>query len=161
MTELEKLRRRARELKPEQDRKLCWLLNALPDLLSRHPRAPRVLVFTRYKHTLEYLQEELTERARKRSGLARLTVFTIHGEMTLRQRREVFRGFERAERAVCIATDCISEGLDLQRGCAELVHYELPWNPNRLEQRTVGSTATGSPSRRWESPRWCEKTSST
>jgi superfamily II DNA/RNA helicase len=36
---------------------------------------------------------------------------------------------------VLVATDCISEGLNLQRACAELIHYELPWNPNRLEQR--------------------------
>jgi len=47
----------------------------------------------------------------------------------------VFTAFELAGRAVLVATDCISEGVNLQRACAELVHYELPWNPNRLEQR--------------------------
>ncbi len=145
VTELEKLRRRVRQLAPLQDRKLSWLVNALPDLLSRHRRAPRMLVFTRYRHTLEYLQEALIAQARNRSALARLAVFAIHGDMTLQQRREVFRDFERTERAVCIATDCISEGLDLQRGCAELVHYELPWNPNRLEQRNGRIDRYGQP----------------
>ena len=47
----------------------------------------------------------------------------------------MFRAFERATPAVLIATDCISEGLNLQHACAEIIHYELPWNPNRLEQR--------------------------
>ena len=62
-------------------------------------------------------------------------VFAIHGGLNLAQRNEVFTAFELAERAVLVATDCISEGVNLQRACAELVHYELPWNPNRLEQR--------------------------
>ncbi|RME54160.1 MAG: helicase [Deltaproteobacteria bacterium] len=146
IAELEKLRRRARALDPAQDGKLAWLLAHLPGLLSRHPRAPRVLVFTRYKHTLEYLAAQLgRERGRKGAPLAGVEVFTIHGEMTLQQRREVFHAFERAGRAVCIATDCISEGLDLQRGCAELVHYELPWNPNRLEQRNGRIDRYGQP----------------
>ncbi len=146
IAELEKLRRRARALKPEQDRKLAWLLEHLPTLLARHARAPRLLVFTRYKHTLEYLAEELARAAkRKGSSIANLFVCTIHGEMTLQQRREVFTAFEQATPAVCIATDCISEGLDLQRGCAELVHYELPWNPNRLEQRNGRIDRYGQP----------------
>ncbi len=146
LAELEKLRRRARSLGPDKDRKLAWLLGKLPELLSRHERAPRVLIFTRYKHTLEYLDEEIAREAgRKGSPLEGLKVFTIHGDMTLQQRREVFHSFERAEPAVCIATDCISEGLDLQRGCAELVHYELPWNPNRLEQRNGRIDRYGQP----------------
>ena len=142
---LEKLLRRARAIRPGHDRKLGWLLEHLPDLLGRHPRAPRVLVFTRYKHTLEYLEAMLTAEAKKGAALRGLAVFTIHGEMTLKQRREVFGGFENADSAVCIATDCISEGLDLQRGCAELVHYELPWNPNRLEQRNGRIDRYGQP----------------
>jgi superfamily II DNA or RNA helicase len=146
IAEMEKLRRRARALRPEQDHKLAWLVGKLPELIARHPRAPRVLVFTRYKHTLDYLAEEIAREAgRKGSALSGLSVFTIHGKMTLQQRREVFRSFERAEPAVCVATDCISEGLDLQRGCAELVHYELPWNPNRLEQRNGRIDRYGQP----------------
>lgn len=62
-------------------------------------------------------------------------VLAIHGGLTLAERRVLFAELERAERAVLVATDCISEGLNLQHACAEVIHYELPWNPNRLEQR--------------------------
>ena len=62
-------------------------------------------------------------------------MFAIHGGLNLAQRNEVFAEFEQASPAVLVATDCISEGVNLQRACAELIHYELPWNPNRLEQR--------------------------
>ena len=60
---------------------------------------------------------------------ADLQVFSIHGQMTLRDRHETFACFERTQPSVLVATDCISEGLNLQRHCAELIHYELPWNP--------------------------------
>ncbi|MFQ5472979.1 MAG: helicase-related protein, partial [Dehalococcoidia bacterium] len=43
--------------------------------------------------------------------------------------------FERAGKAVLVATDAISEGINLQHVAAQIIHYELPWNPNRLEQR--------------------------
>ena len=36
---------------------------------------------------------------------------------------------------ILLATDAASEGLDLQNYCSKLVHYEIPWNPNRMEQR--------------------------
>ncbi|MBE9506639.1 MAG: SWF/SNF helicase family protein, partial [Chloroflexi bacterium] len=43
--------------------------------------------------------------------------------------------FERAKVGVLVATDAISEGINLQHAAAQVIHYELPWNPNRLEQR--------------------------
>ncbi len=36
---------------------------------------------------------------------------------------------------ILLATDAASEGIDLQNHCSRLIHYEIPWNPNRLEQR--------------------------
>lgn len=102
-------------------------------------KAKRVIVFTRYKDTLDYLVGNLAADAKstkKRKGrLDGVAVFNIHGEMTQAARREEFAAFEAAPQAVLVATDCISEGMNLQRACAALVHYELPWNPNRLEQR--------------------------
>ena len=41
----------------------------------------------------------------------------------------------KSERRLLIATDCLSEGINLQEGFNALLHYDLPWNPNRLEQR--------------------------
>lgn len=127
----------AEAVTPARDPKLQALLALVPQRLVKHPAAPRVLVFTKFKDTLDYLVRELG-RASAAKGKALpqgLQVFAIDGQMNLAQRRETFARFEAAAPAVLVATDCISEGLNLQRACAELVHYELPWNPNRLEQR--------------------------
>jgi hypothetical protein len=97
----------------------------LPDLLGR---SPRVIVFSRYKDTLDYLQDQLR-------GSADYEVFALHGDLSEGQRREEFAHFERSKRGILLATDVISEGVNLQHACSQVVHYELPWNPNRLEQR--------------------------
>ena len=127
----------AKAVTPAKDPKLQALLGLLPGQIAAHPNSPRVLVFTKYKDTLDYLVTNLTKAVGKsRNGLPEGTkVFAIHGGLNLAQRNEVFTEFEQASPAVLVATDCISEGVNLQRACAELVHYELPWNPNRLEQR--------------------------
>jgi SNF2 family DNA or RNA helicase len=118
----------ARKVTPAKDTKLKRLQELIPVRESRHPQARRVIVFTRYKDTLDYLEKHLTK-------LDGVQVFTISGELSQPERRLRLAEFERAERAVLIATDAISEGMNLQSAAAELVHYELPWNPNRLEQR--------------------------
>jgi superfamily II DNA or RNA helicase len=117
----------AARVKPAQDPKLKELRRLVPVRANAHPAGRRVIVFTRYKDTLDYLAKQL-----KLDGFA---LFTIYGELSAAQRREIFAAFAHAEPAVLIATDCISEGLNLQHAAAEIIHYELPWNPNRLEQR--------------------------
>ena len=77
----------------------------------------------------------LDEQIRRAPRYERTKVITIHGEMNDAQRREALRQFERAPLAVLVATDAISEGMNLQHYAAQVIHYELPWNPNRLEQR--------------------------
>lgn len=139
-TELRRLgeiRDLAKQVTAAKDPKLQALLTLLPERMAQHPNAPRVLVFTKYKDTLDYLVAHLEKAVGKpKAGLpADTEVLAIHGGMNLAQRNEVFTRFEKASPAVLIATDCISEGVNLQRACAELVHYELPWNPNRIEQR--------------------------
>jgi hypothetical protein len=118
----------AKKVTPAKDTKLKRLQELIPVRVNRHPEARRVIVFTRYKDTLEYLEKHL----KKLDGFQ---VFTIYGELSQPERRLRLAEFERAERGVLIATDAISEGMNLQSAAAELVHYELPWNPNRLEQR--------------------------
>ena len=49
--------------------------------------------------------------------------------------RRGWQSFQRLEKGILIATDCISEGINLQHMANQMIHYELPWNPNRLEQR--------------------------
>jgi superfamily II DNA or RNA helicase len=124
----------AQKVRPEQDRKLMTLLNkVLPELLSGvlGGPPPRVLLFTRYKDTLDYLKANI-EKHPKLDGVP---VFTLHGSMDEKARAEELSKFSRERKAVLIATDCIAEGVNLQYYCAQVVHYELPWNPNRLEQR--------------------------
>ncbi|CAN1505616.1 DEXDc_RapA domain containing protein [Mycobacteriaceae bacterium] len=134
---LEALRELASKVTAAKDPKLAALLALLPERMAAHPDAPRVLVFTKYKDTLDYLAANLNKAVGRASrGLPNGTkVFAIHGGLNLAQRNQIFSEFEQSRPAVLVATDCISEGVNLQRACAELVHYELPWNPNRLEQR--------------------------
>jgi hypothetical protein len=80
---------------------------------------------------MNYLAEQIGRDKR----YANTTALTIHGGLNERQRREVFLKFERAKVGVLVATDAISEGINLQHAAAQVIHYELPWNPNRLEQR--------------------------
>jgi len=120
---------KAKKVTSSRDNKLQKLLDVvLKDLLRQDPK---VVIFTRYVDTMEYLAEQI--------GAARqypdVTVLTIHGGLNEAQRRETFRAFERASKAVLVATDAISEGINLQHAAGQVIHYELPWNPNRLEQR--------------------------
>jgi superfamily II DNA or RNA helicase len=125
---LQNVLERAKGITPAKDSKLQRLLKKhLPELFRR---APKVIIFTRYKDTLDYLVREIS----KHVG-ADAQVLALHGDLSEAARRETFKAFEQAQRAILVATDVISEGLNLQHACSQIVHYELPWNPNRLEQR--------------------------
>ena len=85
----------------------------------------KLLVFTEHKDTLRYLEEKL-----RAWGYA---VGTIHGGMDLDARIEAERAF-RNETQIMVATEAAGEGINLQF-CSMMVNYDIPWNPNRLEQR--------------------------
>jgi superfamily II DNA or RNA helicase len=119
----------AKKVTPSRDNKLRQLLQTV--LPNRLREDPKVIVFTRYVDTLNYLEEQIGDERR----LSDVEVFTIYGSMSEQKRREIFRAFDRTEKAVLVATDAISEGINLQHAAGQIVHYELPWNPNRLEQR--------------------------
>jgi len=126
---LEEVLEKARKVTPRRDSKLEKLLDVV--LRDRLAADPKVVIFTRYVDTMNYLADQI----RRDKRYARVTVLTIHGGLNERQRREIFLEFEQAEVGVLVATDAISEGINLQHAAAQVVHYELPWNPNRLEQR--------------------------
>jgi ERCC4-related helicase len=129
LAQLEEVLAKAKKVTALRDSKLQKLLDVvLRDLLLLDPK---VVVFTRYVDTMDYLAEQIEGDER----YAKATVLTIHGGLNERQRREIFHAFERAEVGILVATDAISEGINLQHAAAQVVHYELPWNPNRLEQR--------------------------
>ena len=96
----------------------------------------RLIVFTEYKTTLDYLARRLRERF---PAERILTLFGSGGTegLDLRDRENVKAEFNDPASAVriLVATDAASEGLNLHRTARYLLHYDCPWNPSRLEQR--------------------------
>lgn len=93
-------------------------------------RRRKLIVFSEHRDTLNYL----TERIRTLIGKPEAVV-TIHGGMHREHRREAQERFlQDPDVAVLVATDAAGEGVNLQRAHL-LVNYDLPWNPNRIEQR--------------------------
>lgn len=127
-------RRRWRELArdwqalegPARDAKLAAAIGEVRDLLDRG-FAP--IVFCRYLPTAAYVAEAL------RDALPGVTVEAVTGELPDEVRREKVEALARARKRVLVATDCLSEGINLQDHFDAVLHYDLPWNPNRLEQR--------------------------
>jgi superfamily II DNA or RNA helicase len=108
------------------DPKLKKLTEQLQKLLSDgyHP-----VVFCRYIATAKYLGEQL---ATKFKGV---TVGVITGEATADERKQRADLLGEAQQRLLIATDCLSEGINLQHHFDAVVHYDLSWNPTRHEQR--------------------------
>lgn len=98
----------------------------------------RVIVFTEYGDTKRYLVELLSSAvAGTDEGEAR--ILTLHGGMGDEQREEVQRAFNSPPGdhpvRILVATDAAREGINLQGHCADLFHFDIPWNPARIEQR--------------------------
>jgi len=129
LDQLEAVLAKADKVTPKRDNKLRTLLDTVLYRMLAHD--PKAIIFTRYVDTMDYLAAQLA----REESYANAKVLTIHGGLNERQRQEVFLDFERAPKAVLVATDAISEGINLQHAAAQVIHYELPWNPNRLEQR--------------------------
>jgi superfamily II DNA or RNA helicase len=131
LTELQELARRV--LASGEDRKwdeLARLLVDTPEMLDAERRLQKLIVFTEHRDTLEYLVAKL----RRLLGRDHAVV-AIHGGMHREERRKVQDRFTQdVETAILVATDAAGEGLNLQRAHL-LVNYDLPWNPNRIEQR--------------------------
>ncbi len=103
-------------------------LNELKRLLDQHAfrtGGEKLLVFTESRDTMEYLAENL-----RSWGYA---VVTLHGGLGLDERIRAEHEF-REDAQVMVSTEAGGEGINLQF-CSLMVNYDLPWNPNRLEQR--------------------------
>ncbi|MFE0415118.1 helicase-related protein [Streptomyces tendae] len=139
---LAELADRAAELEgPARDLKLKALIKHLKSLLAAgyHP-----IVFCRYIPTAKYLAEQLANdpETKKRGPLgAKTVVKAVTGELSPQQRIDNIEalareaGEEAAARRVLIATDCLSEGVNLQHHFDAVIHYDLAWNPTRHDQR--------------------------
>ncbi|WP_228900976.1 DEAD/DEAH box helicase [Streptomyces sp. DH1] len=125
---------RAEELMgPAGDAKLKALTKHLKDLIAEgyHP-----IVFCRYIPTADYLAQQLDGKLGKKTRIAAVT-----GTLSPQQRLERIEqlaaeeGGDPSVRRVLIATDCLSEGVNLQHHFDAVVHYDLAWNPTRHDQR--------------------------
>lgn len=124
--QLQALKRALQRISGRPDPKIERLIAELRD---RTANGAKVIVFTEYRDTLDAIRSALDA-----SELAGSYV-ELTGGLSQRQRRLRIEDFARLERRVLLATDAASEGLNLQEHCHQLLHVELPWNPNRLEQR--------------------------
>ncbi len=106
------------------------LLETAPQVRDEAGDVRKIIVFTEHRDTLNYL----VKRTRDVLG-QRGTVVSIHGALNREQRLSAQRRFTTDPQCrVLIATDAAGEGLNLQVAHL-MVNYDLPWNPNRLEQR--------------------------
>jgi len=91
------------------------------------------VVFCRYIATANYVSERLAPVLKKK--FPKLDIQVITSELPDELRKQRIEEMGRSPQRVLIATDCLSEGVNLQEHFTGVLHYDLPWNPNRLEQR--------------------------
>jgi superfamily II DNA or RNA helicase len=114
---------------PGSDSKLDGFASGLKKLVESAPDM-KVLIFTEYRATQEVLTNTLADLFGKES------VDTIHGSKKLDERKEVVRRFNKEKQPrFVVSTAAGGEGLNLQEACHTIVNYDLPWNPNVLQQR--------------------------
>ena len=124
--------KRAEDLKgPKPDAKLKRAADIVDQMLRD---GHRPIVFCRFIDTATYVAENLQKMlAKKHKGLQVRSVTGSDGDSD--QRKEIVRQLAEEPVRVLVATDCLSEGINLQEWFDAVLHYDLPWNPNRLEQR--------------------------
>lgn len=112
----------------ETDRKWVELRNILQENVLGGER--KLIVFTEHRDTLEYLSRRVGTLLGRPEA-----VVAIHGGVTRIRRREITEEFSKNRGCrILLATDAAGEGLNLQAAHL-VVNYDLPWNPNRIEQR--------------------------
>lgn len=109
------------------DPKLATLIQHVQELVND---GFQPVVFCRYVATAHYVAEHL----RKHFG-SKFIIESITGELTPDERRERVETMADSEQRILVATDCLSEGINLQHLFTAVVHYDLAWNPTRHEQR--------------------------
>ncbi len=142
---LERMARIAQTARYDRDSRVQHLIdwlrsNLCPDLGKPGARwkERRVLIFTEYTDTKRYLAQHL-EAAIAGSDRDAERIMTFHGGIG-DDRREAIKAAFNADPAkhplrILIATDAAREGVNLQNHCADLFHFDIPWNPGRMEQR--------------------------
>lgn len=142
------------DITPEHDSKLQELLKLISEKIENpiNPGNKKVLVFSAFSDTAEYLYENVSTYIKKKYGLDTAVITgSIDGKTTIKgfksnlnnvltcfspksKGRDVLMPGSKTEIDILIATDCISEGQNLQ-DCDYLVNYDIHWNPVRIIQR--------------------------
>lgn len=121
---------------PGKDPKLSLLLDELKKLLSQ---GYNPVIFCRYIATTEYLKKHLS------ASLGDVRVESASGDLTPKERKILIEDMAKHPSRVLIATDCLSEGVNLQHAFSAVVHYDLAWNPTRHDQRVGRVDRLGQP----------------
>ena len=134
----QQVRRSGKDRKWEELSRVIQTIFATPNADDPQPRedwlgpegSRKLVIFTEHRDTLNYLRDRI------RTLLGRPeAVVTIHGGMGREERKKAEEAFKQdLSVEVLVATDAAGEGINLQRAHL-MVNYDLPWNPNRLEQR--------------------------
>jgi len=142
------------DITPEHDSKLQELLAVLANKIENpiNPDNKKVIIFTAFADTADYLYANVSEFIKKRYGLhTALISGSVEGKTTvpklkcdlntvltcfspISKDRDMFENIPKADIDILIATDCISEGQNLQ-DCDFLINYDIHWNPVRIIQR--------------------------
>lgn len=119
------LLRMAEALSEHPEAKFGELLGVLDqsDVIRREDE--KLVIFTEHRDTMTSLAQRLTQRG--------YTIATIHGGMDVDARKKAQQDFHKRAK-IMIATEAAGEGINLQF-CRYLINWDIPWNPNRLEQR--------------------------
>lgn len=123
--EVKALFEKAKGLKGHPEAKFGELLKVLDSSDVIRDDRERLLIFTEHRDTLD----NLTDRLRQKG----YSVVTIHGGMDVDTRKQAQLEFRRRAK-IMVATDAAGEGINLQF-CRYMINWDIPWNPNRLEQR--------------------------
>jgi hypothetical protein len=109
---------------------LSRLLQDVPEMKDAHGHRRKLVIFTEHRDTLSYLHGRIAGLLGRPDA-----VVVIHGSLGRDERRKTQERFTQSrEVEILVATDAAGEGINLQRAHL-MVNYDLPWNPNRLEQR--------------------------
>jgi superfamily II DNA or RNA helicase len=134
---LERLRTWARSAQDRPDAKFAAFREWLEPIVRRLDgewSSERVIIFTEYRDTQRWLHERLLT-----AGFPKERIALLYGGQDVDEREHVKNVFTEDpaldDVRILLATDAASEGINLQRHCHRLLHWEIPWNPNRLEQR--------------------------
>jgi len=134
---LEQMRALANDARFRPDGRMAYLLQWIEKNLCPGGvwNAKRVLLFTEYDDTRRYLEQQIRGRFDPHGD--RVAIF--HGPTLPADRETIKRNFTTSPAdhplRILIATDAAREGLNLQAHCQHLFHFDIPWNPSRMEQR--------------------------